>query len=511
MRQSTSGNQAGFSGHRALDIKTRNPMKNFQRVEFNDFWPLVGSRGFFEPGDLVRYSDLVGFHVYADLRLNLDVAAAEDSRNAMKCVDLLEDFTAIADRCAGLAGARVLEAQGERIHFALPSADPFTNLVSLLVFSSALTRTVYSEIKPSAGEDWRGFSMSADHGPVVLVPSTYGGGSLVSLGNAANQPAKKLGRGVDAGHLALPKRIGSSLPGAKPSGDWVLIDVNNPIPATAGYFDDRLTEGMRQTARDVLQQRGRAAGRAFSANLYDGISLAKTPVRTRGMCQRADLDGFTKGVEHAFKTGTVGDFVRNFTDIMQYPIEFAQKIGRPIIELPWAGDCATMLIQPAFHETVEEMRASLPVEAGRCWHGIAYENGGANRWGRSLGNAKWAVGLACGCEDEGGNGHAIIAEFPAAGRAFRVLVGWCARRAKDAQETSGAGGDDVVIPVVDYQNLEEVFQLLFELTGSYRISNYAKLKDARRSVTQPLATSKPQGLAGSGAVLPSPRPFWPGN
>jgi hypothetical protein len=119
--------------------------------------------------------------------------------------------------------------------------------------------------------------------------------------------------------------------------------------------------------------------------------------------------------------------------------------------------------------------------------------------------------LACGCAEEGANGHAIIAEFPAGGRSFRVLVGWCARRAKDAQETSGAGGDDVVIPVVDYQNLEEVFQPLFELSGSYRISNYAKLKHARRSVTQPLATSKPHALAGTGAVLPSPRPYWPGN
>ena len=132
-------------------------MKNYERLSFDNFWPLVSSRSFFGPTDLIRFSDLIGFHVYADLRLNLDVAAAEDTAQAMKCVNLLEDFTTISDRCAGLVGARVLEVQGERIHFVLPSPDPLNQLGNLLKFSAALTRTVYEELKPAAGDDWRGF------------------------------------------------------------------------------------------------------------------------------------------------------------------------------------------------------------------------------------------------------------------------------------------------------------------------------------------------------------------
>ena len=73
-------------------------MKNYERLSFDNFWPLVSSRSFFGPTELIRFSDLIGFHVYADLRLNLDVAAAEDTRQAMKCVNFLEDFTTISDR-----------------------------------------------------------------------------------------------------------------------------------------------------------------------------------------------------------------------------------------------------------------------------------------------------------------------------------------------------------------------------------------------------------------------------
>jgi hypothetical protein len=369
---------------------------------------------------------------------------------------------------------------------------------------------VYAEIKPAAGDDWRGFSMAADHGPAVLVPSAYGGGSVVSLGNAANQPAKKLGRGVESGHLALPNRIGRSLPGAKPSGDWVQIDVNTPVEATQGYFDNRLAEDMRNAARAVLGERNLRAGREFAGIISEGTSFTTTPLRTRGMCLRADLDGFTHAVEDAFKNHKVLELVAQFDEIMGYPLEFAKNLGNPHVEIPWAGDCCTILIQPRNGETVEAMRSTLPVEAGRCWHGIANDNGGTTRWSRSLGSAKWAVGLACGDRDEGGNGNAIIAEFPASERIFRVIIGWCGRRAKDAQETSGVKGDDVVVPIVDYQNLEDVLKPLFELLGSqYRVSNYAKLKQARQAVGEALAGSSVQHLAGINILLPAPKPFWP--
>jgi len=102
-----------------------------------------------------------------------------------------------------------------------------------------------------------------------------------------------------------------------------------------------------------------------------------------------------------------------------------------------------------------------------------------------------------------------LAEFPAAGRSFRVIVGWCSRRAKDAQETSGIKGDDVVVPVVDYQNLEQIFKPLFELAGSnYRYTSYAKLKNAKDCATKPLASCTTKHISGVIAALPRPNPYW---
>src|SRR5208282_1369832 len=113
-----------------------------------------------------------------------------------------------------------------------------------------------------------------------------------------------------------------------------------------------------------------------------------------------------------------------------------------------------------------------------------------------------------GDSDEGGDGNAIVTEFTANGRSFRVIVGWCARRAKDAQEADGIKGDDVVVPIVDYQNLEEVFKPLFQLVGSnYRCSNYAKLKQAGHAVGKPLATSTTKRVVGISTALPTPRPY----
>jgi hypothetical protein len=489
-------------------------MKRVNRVGFDSFWPLVESRALYGPSEILSYSDVVGFHAYADLRLNLDLAAAEDSKRAMQFIDLLEDYTLIADRCAGLVAARVLEVQGERIHFLVPAAElNEQQLTRLLVFATALTKTIYAELKPKAAEHWQGFSMAADFGPVILVPSSCGGGSVVSLGNAANQPAKQLGRGVTAGHLAIPSTYGTALPGAKRHGTWIEIDVSNPKAATITYFDEVLTGRMRDLARTVLDERGRRATRDFVTALHEGISFSKSPFRTRGMCLRADLDGFTKAVAAASKKGAdaVSELVRQFTEIMRYPVEFAQKLDRPVVELPWAGDCCTLLIQPGFHETVEEMRAVLPVEAGRLWHGLAHEDGEGGRWLTALGQARWAIGFACGDRHEGGDGHVIITEFPASGRSFRVIAGWSARRAKDAQEIDGISAEDVVVPRVDHANLEPVFRPLFDLNGSnYRVSNYDRLKNATANAATFLAHSAAKPVAGGVATLPKPRPYWPG-
>jgi hypothetical protein len=488
--------------------------RKFQRREFGDFWRAFEDKAYLDPHLAMPFADGFGFHVYAELKLNLDLIAAENSRDAFKCVELLEDFTAISNRCADLAGVRILEVQGDRIHFFFQATEVgFDNVAHLLAFSSALTRTAYSQLKPAAGGDWRGFSMAADWGVSVFVPSNFGGGSLISLGDAANQPAKKLGAGVSSGHLALPLQIGKKIPGGKRIGNWIEVNVETSTAETQSFFNEGLTEQMMRAAKEVLNKRQQpSVSRTFATDWNSSLPISSAPLRTRGMCLRADLDGFTKLVREAFDHGAsaVAELVQQFTKILEFPKAFANDLGRPIIELPWAGDCCTLLIRPAFQETLEEMRSVLPPEAGRKWHSLARQNSNQNNWPELLKGSKWALGFACGTKDEGGDGNAVITEFPASNRTFRVMVSWSSRRAKDAQEADGVKAEFVVVPEIDYRNLEELFKPSFsQLNSLYRATTYEKLVDAREITKEHLAKSSPTKVAGVTAAIPAQRPFMP--
>lgn len=489
-------------------------MKTYSRISLEKFLPQLSNPQFYRDLERLQFSDERAYHIYAELDLNLDLAAAEDASKAMRYLELIEDFATISDRVCQLSGASILEVQGNRIHFLLPAQPPESSpeaLVKVVAFSAALMRMAYAELRKSAGDHWKGFSIAADYGLAVFVPSTFGGGSVVSLGRAANRPAKRLSQGVDSGHLALPYELGKDLPGSARSGDWMLFHVNQPSVELAALLNRQLDDDISRIAREVLQNPARAA-RAFVSN-FASETLGEQPFRDRGMCLRADLDGFTKAVESAFSRGreAVLELVRHFTEIMEYPREFMKlQTGRSFIELPWAGDCCTLFVRPGPNESVDDLRKVFPVEGGRFWHGLADSHTDSKRWKSALGEAKWATGLACGDADEGGNGRAIVAEIPTSNRRFRVIAGWCARRAQDAQECTGIGAEHVALPKVDFDNLEAGLKPLFSVIANhptYSFSTYAKLKAARQSTAESLAGSTPIRATGVSAILPRPRPY----
>lgn len=491
-------------------------MKTIQNLSFAEFWPLWQSPTF-TPSDTTPFSQEQVYHIYADLDLNLDLAAAQGPAKAMRYLNLIEEFSTISDRCCHLVpGMRIAEVQGGRIHFVFPAPPPLQQLqgpqglASVVNFSAALIQMAFAELKPRAGQDWKAFSMAADYGPTVFVPSTFGGGTLVSLGNAANQPAKRLGRGVQTGHLAIPSSWAKLIPGAMQSGTWHLIDLTAETLLQYPFLDPKVLAGVRQIAQQFFES-WRPADRTFSSQ-FSEAQLQRQPLRVRGFCLRADLDGFTNAVDSAFAAGPKGveALVRNFLEGMEYPNEFKRREApRQIVELPWAGDCCTLFILPSAHETIDEMREILPVSAGKSWHGIADDKTSQKHWASILGVAKWAIGFACGDKDTGGDGWVVISEIQTSSRKFRIISGWSPKRAKDAQECPGVGADDIVVPEVDRQNLEYPLRALFSpVSGhpSYSKSTYGKLKTASSVVSRYLSESKPRTTTGSAPPLPRPRP-----
>lgn len=471
------------------------------------------AKGTFSPYD---YAVVPGFHIYSDLVLNLRLSAAEDDKNSMRYLELLQDYAAVADACAQQVGADILEIQGERVHLLLPEESLTREAIGrLLAFSIAFTQTVYSRIEPKAGVHWKGFSLAVDFGPAVLLASNCGGGSLVSLGKAANRPAKKLNRGVSTGHCAIRRDALKNFFTINGDGDWVEINVLDPKDGVAEFANSSLTEKMSSIAKGIVETRRTINNIAFAKpqDIGDPATCKVTsPIRVRGIFLRCDLDGFSKQVDEAFAAGqdAIIELIQRFRAILNYPHQFIVGLNRPAIEFPWAGDCASLILAARNGEPVEDARKYLPVTAALNWHGQKeIEDNAKVRWAERLREAKWVIGIACGDKEEGSDGVILVANLEASGRTFRVAAGWSVKRALDAQETDGAKAEDTVLPNVDYSNLDTVYKKSFgTLDSRFMKSPYQRLKEAAGDRRKGLAKAPSFSVPNVAKVVPAARPYW---
>jgi hypothetical protein len=160
----------------------------------------------------VLIADTTGYHLYGDLHTTLELSAATEQDKANLFLEVLEDLAGIvSDFARANPNILIFEVQGERIHLFLNrnqlNADTIAELIE---FSAYFTDAVYETIKPKIEKYWAGFCMAADFGrAIVLSTGRDGDDSLISLGNPANRPAKRMTRSpqVQSGHLALPYEI----------------------------------------------------------------------------------------------------------------------------------------------------------------------------------------------------------------------------------------------------------------------------------------------------------------
>jgi hypothetical protein len=337
----------------------------------------------FANDDGVLFSDVTGFHIYGDLGLHLRLAAAEDLRNADRYLDILQEYAEIAEGCCAPAGVVLLEVQGERLHFLQPApAAEADSIKKLLQFSIALTNTVYDRLKAKAGSDWNGFALAADHGRAIIVATgREGDDSVISFGDAANRPAKRLARtpAVKSGHLALRTAVVGRSPllvggGAyRQNENWIDVNVKEPPSYLEQISDAALRAQINESTNAIVNAVGRRERLVTFAAAEDLADRATVddPVEVQGLCLRADLDNFTRQVEQAFAANNdtaIRALVERFLVIMDFPEEFARKLNRPVISLPWAGDCATQIVPLRRGESWDQFRKSMPAVAAIAWH-----------------------------------------------------------------------------------------------------------------------------------------------
>lgn len=486
-----------------------------------------------------NFADSDGFHIYAYLRLRLRLTNAENDQHAARLLEIIQLFAQLAEDCGRVARVEQLEVQGKRSHYLLLcKMNDTASLSRLLAFCVALTRVVEKRIKPLAGDDWIGFSMAADHGRAILVDSSpYDqSGSLISLGPAANSPAKKLNRrladgGVPDGCLAVNMACFNrpSDPGAR--AYWVEHNLAEPPTELRGRTEELTEQMLTATAntaafygqKRAAYSRGLVLLAANSADFIDVSSTTfKDPHKVQGFAMRVDLDGFTAQVLAAFRANddrVIMALVARFNEILTYPTQFKDRLDRPMILLPWAGDQANMILLPKPGETYAQARSYLAVEAARAWHRQEFEGfaklavGGGQRrsWRELLGGARWVIGWAGG-DDEGeddGHSYLLVANIHAGDRGFLSVAGWGWGRALDAQEADDVRAEDTVLPNEDYHGLDNLYQTGFRpLSSRFHRAPYSALQAAEKTKASTLSISRTAPVISAPQIVrPAARPY----
>ena len=339
-----------------------------------------------QPEEHVMIADATGFHLYGDLHLTLELSAATEQNQANLFLEVLEDLARIvSDFARGNRNVLIFEVQGQRIHLFLNRNQlNASNVAELIDFSSYLTDAVSETIKPKVEDYWAGFCMAADFGrAIVLGTGRDGDDSLISLGNPANRPAKRLARSpqVQSGHLALSSEIAEhsdeirNVDGRYWVGDWIEVNVKDRPRPTQKTENAILFESVLANAKsaDDLRRRDRRTV-TFAANAAEvapttGATVDR-PTFVQAFLIRADLDGFTLRVEEVFRRNSqdaIKLLVLEFLQIMKIPDAFESYIERPLIRLPWAGDCYNAILLPKDYEDYEEMREYVAAVAPLRW------------------------------------------------------------------------------------------------------------------------------------------------
>jgi len=424
----------------------------------------------------VFIADTTGYHLYGDLHTTLELSAATEQDKANLFLEILEDLAGIvSDFARTNPNILIFEVQGERIHLFLNRNQLNAQTIAELIeFSAYFTDAVYEMIKPKIEKYWTGFCMAADFGrAIVLSTGRDGDDSLISLGNPANRPAKRMTRTpqVQAGHLALPYEIAEksdevrNLDGRYAVGDWIELNVKGRPRPTQKSANEILLESALTNARlSVNARQGQGRMVTFAANAAEIVptsgATVDNPTFVEAFVIRADLDRFTVRVEAAFAKNdqnAIKGLVLEFLQIMKLPDAFENYMARPLIRLPWAGDCYNAILLAKDYESYEAMRDYLPAAASLRWldpDGKVNATRDQNLAAVALAN-KWSIGVAGGEESKG---RLLVANISTWHRRFLIVAGWGARRSLDAQNAKGLSAGESALHDEDYAELDDAYR-----------------------------------------------------
>lgn len=371
--------------------------------------------------DIVPFTPQVLFHIYVKLDFEPRFESASNADDARDFLRSVARAGIAADRIAEQYQGLLLELQGSILHIALPSHSE----LRILSYASDL-HWAYRLIFNNNQGRVRGWRMTTDVGPTLVVPnrSVHGDISLVSLGNAANRPAKQLYRQLELDNEEVRALKRFFLGVREPSTDsWRYIDLDGT---------PKRTEAVKQLANEA--RKAELSVQFINAdsghNMVTASALPIGPAGTPsspsadkpevhfGWVMRADLDGFTACVKDCFDhPDKLQELAVQFSKIMDAAAAFTKRHSASLAQLPWSGDnftaAAVFPSKDKYEESAPKKLVELALDFEREMEEAAVISGFGG----------WAYGIAGGTVHGNANGNIYIAGVEVRSRRFLVGAG----------------------------------------------------------------------------------------
>lgn len=482
---------------------------------------LISARGHYKaaafsgvaPPD-VKIIRQTGFHLYVRLGLKLELEAADGEPSIRKFLAVIDRYARLAASLADGSEAVLLELQGETLHLFLPARLNAENLEMVFSYVVAFRKSLEEQVREMAGDAWKSVRFSLDHGPTLLLDSTRNvDDSILSLAPAANRPAKEFKRKSTcfptdtirllAGLvLRFPefKELATNQNTDNPD-QWISISL-----ASVEQSLSKSAQGHAKVAKIEERVRSRMMEKQGATINFSSIEIRESikigsagkvdsPTRVFGWVLRADLDGFSSKVDEAFnavdQVAALSMLTRDFLEMMEDASHFEIGSQLDIIPLPWAGDCASRIIQSSSEACMRDA-SSVPATVALRWHNKARKG-------------DWLLSIAGGDEDEGKK-LVLVADIEVDGRTHRITGGWSVRRSKQGEQEIGGKATETVLHRRDAMGLSEEWRKAFcDIDNVHNFKRATKAALTRASEQTIVAPNIGRKRC-SPAIL-SPRPY----
>ena len=392
----------------------------------------------------------IGTHLYCELRITLSLSESALAADREKCQKSLTLFGSIGAVVANLHAGVFLEHQGSRIHLFF-EGDENSSRPKARLAAMQIDESVRAKVKPVVGEGWRGHVSAQSYGPTVFVSAEdlHRDQSTVSLSHAANAPAKALVGLKDKDHYEakgepkgyLTKKAYADVEGFS-SGSNIDEEVNDMLKRAS--FGDR--GSIMKSAADGFQV------------LNEGAA-STAPEHCFTFAIRADIDGFTGAVADAYGDNTkLEELVSTFLEIMKASREFAEKHPSRFIQLPWAGDCFSLLVSSADdHLAYDEARKTETATICEDFKVFMLEKG---LWFNAAFKG-WAFSVAGGEVNGNQKGNTMVGRLSIGGSGFIVASGRGVVRSNVGLIQASPDNDEIVMFEDDARALSPTYRANF--------------------------------------------------